>query len=249
MELLPVMHALLVFSPIGSERRMSRITAERDEAVRQQTRIRASDVETVRSLAEVEALLGELFKGVSVSQDGVSLDNASPDETNIVSSAAPSNAETTDSSNVDTTDSSNADTTDSNNADTSTDSSNDDTSPYSSNDHTSTDSSNADTSTDSSVTSQISRRSVTDEAATIDAVGSLELSVLYFLNYCSHIHALSTFDRSRLGVLSYFEFIFFSNEDGPLRQSRFWQITATSKCVGLQGHLSISYRPSSRINL
>ena len=242
---------------------MSRITAERDEAVRQQTRIRASDVETVRSLAEVEALLGELFKGVSVSQDGVSLDNASPDETNIVSSAAPSNAETTDSSNVDTTDSSNADTssdssnvdttdssnvdttdssnvdttdssnadtTDSNNADTSTDSSNDDTSPYSSNDHTSTDSSNADTSTDSSVTSQISRRSVTDEAATIDAVGSLELSVLYFLNYCSHIHALSTFDRSRLGVLSYFEFIFFSNEDGPLRQSRFWQITATSKC-------------------
>ena len=71
------------FSAIGEETRLARVAAQRDQPTRQQSKLRASEVETIQSLADVQAVLGQLFNGVDVSRDDkipadVKTDNANP---------------------------------------------------------------------------------------------------------------------------------------------------------------------------
>ena len=83
-----VTYAFACFSAIGEETRLTRIVAERDQPTRQQSKFRASEVKTIQSLADVQAVLGQLFSGIDVSRDGkmpadVNTDNASADDLSV----------------------------------------------------------------------------------------------------------------------------------------------------------------------
>ena len=86
-----VTYAFACFSAIGEETRLARIVADvakRDQPTRQQGKFRASEVETIQSLADVQAVLGQLFSGIDVSRDGKmpadgNTDNASADDVSV----------------------------------------------------------------------------------------------------------------------------------------------------------------------
>ena len=62
-------YAFAYFSHIGEETRLARVAAQRDQPTRQPSKLRASEVETIHSLADVQAVLGQLFNGVDVSRE------------------------------------------------------------------------------------------------------------------------------------------------------------------------------------
>ena len=105
-----VTYAFACFSAIGEETRLTRIVAERDQPTRQQSKFRASEVKTIQSLADVQAVLGQLFSGIDVSRDGKipadgNTDDASADDVSVdgnVDGRTSSDIFTDDTSSTDT---------------------------------------------------------------------------------------------------------------------------------------------------